>query len=295
QTWSAGDNARYMARLCGVPLLAATAAAGMLQPVVDHVISGHVLEALQQGPGPGAGAATTFVWLVVGRQVAGAVAGTVRRAVAGSGQQRRVAQRAQRAFVGGVVHAPLAFFDATSPRELEAAFRDGVDGAAADVCGLLGSWAAVYARAGLAFYRVGRAAPPLLLLLAPAAAWAERQWRRASEPALDAVGRELDRAGAALHCAADAIAGGGQTIRLAGAADHFVRRHSAASDRRDEAAAAYDRLLALGAAGRKLLGVARDALVLGALLAVRRGSGGSAELIRYQMLAQTLLASSAVL
>ncbi|KAJ2715923.1 Multidrug resistance-associated protein 1 [Coemansia spiralis] len=299
QTWSAGDNARYIARVCGVPLLAATVAVGMLQPAIGYVLDSYILDALQgTGVAMARDGAAAYVWLVVGRQVAAALADTSRQLVASSAQQQRVAEKTRRAFLGGLIHAPLALFDGTTAHQLEAAFRDGVGGAAADVCSLLSSQAAVVARTGLALYRVSRAAPALLLL-APAAAWAERRLRRATDPAADALGRELDHTGTALHVVTDTISTGRQTIRLAGTVDHFVRRYAAATDRRDAAAAAYDRLLALSAAAQQLLAEARDALVLAALLLLRHHTRtftvGSAELIRFRMLAQTLLASSSVL
>ncbi|KAJ1728040.1 ABC transporter C member 13 [Coemansia biformis] len=180
QTWTARDNALYIANLCGLPLLATTAAVGLLQPVIGYMMDSYVLDALGSSNAPH-GATMAYVWLM---------------------------------------------------------------------------------------------------------------------QSIHILGSELEDASAAHHSVVDTLAGGSQAIQLAGVEAHFTRLFASSSDRREAATAAYDRLLAMSTAMQRLLGEARDALVLVALLLYQNSNGtamGSGEFIQYKMLTQLLLASSGVL
>ncbi|KAJ2393465.1 ABC transporter C member 13 [Coemansia sp. RSA 2611] len=286
------DNLRYVTNLCTLRLLLSTALLGLAAPVASHMIDTRALAALAPGT---SGALLQFAMLRMSSQALGGVLAKLGMCAALVVQQRYVATRIRHAFMQGMVHAPLSLFDSTTATRLSSAYQDGVVDLASDLSRLLRSEVAVVVRTLLAASRVARSVP-LLLLVAPVAAWASGKIQKHVQPALESL-QELIGETSYEYCALkDAVDDGGQLIRLARAGPHFTERVLRARARHEAVASAYDGLYAMRAAGERTVDAARDVLVVISVI-VQRYLGvrvNAAVFLQYRALAQELAASCAL-
>ncbi|KAJ2219898.1 Canalicular multispecific organic anion transporter 1 [Coemansia sp. RSA 520] len=177
---SVWDNVRYITDLCTLPLIIVTMVIGLVQPVASHIMDGYVLSALKpnsQLSSTDTNALLKYILLNMASQTIVGMLAKVSYCAESIIQQKYVAGKISQAFMRGVVHAPLSFFDNTSRHHLNSAYQEGVVSLASDTGRLLRSEVSVIARTCLTVFRISKNVP-MLLLIAPVAAYLSAKHER---------------------------------------------------------------------------------------------------------------------
>ncbi|KAJ1777833.1 hypothetical protein LPJ54_002128 [Coemansia sp. RSA 1824] len=282
---SVWDNVRYITDLCTLPLIIVTMVIGLVQPVASHIMDGYVLSALKpnsQLSSTDTNALLKYILLNMASQTIVGMLAKVSYCAESIIQQKYVAGKISQAFMRGVVHAPLSFFDNTSRHHLNSAYQEGVVSLASDTGRLLRSEVSVIARTCLTVFRISKNVP-MLLLIAPVAAYLSAKVNRIVRPTLAALQEHIGTTSYKFCSMSDIIDSGSQLIRQAKSEPHFTRLYIDAANRHTAVASAYDGIYFMLSAMDRTLNGARDYLVLIAVLAQRWVTGravGSGEFIQ---------------
>ncbi|KAJ2831189.1 hypothetical protein GGI24_001652, partial [Coemansia furcata] len=225
--WSNRENAVYIMRMCGLPVLASMLLSGMLSPVSSFVLDGLQLDALRANSRAGSastGAVVSYLKMHFLSRIIGTVVHRVESQIKRTIDERYLNDEIKISFVESLLHAPLSFFDSTSRHQISTAYNDGADVVSGGVPRFLMCEFSTALQTGLSIYRVVRTAPQLLLI-SPLVAWAvvkRDAWVDPTTRSLEKIARSSRMRRSR---ASDLIRDGERMIRLYGVEAHFTAMH----------------------------------------------------------------------
>ncbi|KAJ2886473.1 ATP-binding cassette glutathione S-conjugate transporter ycf1 [Coemansia aciculifera] len=230
--WSNRENAVYIMRMCGLPVLGSMLFSGMFSPVSSFILDGLQLDALRANSQSGSastGAVLSYLKMHFLSRIVGTIVHRVESYIKQTIDERYLNDEIKISFVESLIHAPLSFFDSTSRHQISTAYNDGADVVSGGVPRFLMSEFSTALQTGLSIYRVARTAPQLLVI-SPLIAWAVVKRDGLVDPAT----RSLYKIGRASRVRrnreSDLISGGERMIRLYGVEAHFTALHIEGKD-----------------------------------------------------------------
>ncbi|KAJ2607333.1 hypothetical protein GGF44_006488, partial [Coemansia sp. RSA 1694] len=216
--WSNRENAAYIMRMCGLPVVASMLFSGMFSPVSEFILDGLQLDALRansQSGNASTSAVLSYLKMHFLSRVVGTVVYRVESYVKDTIDQRYLNDGIKISFVESLIHAPLSFFDSTSRHQISTAYNEGADVVSGGVPRFLMSEFSTALETGLSIYRVARTAPQLLII-SPLIAWAVVKRDGLVDPATQSLEKIARASRVRQHRTNDLISSGGRMIRLFG-------------------------------------------------------------------------------
>ncbi|KAJ1726144.1 Multidrug resistance-associated protein 1, partial [Coemansia biformis] len=251
--WSHWDNAVYILRLCGLPMMSMILVEAIVPPVSQFALNGLKLGLLKGNSAAHQDDALAYLRLVIIDRVLRTAFDTMgrygMRVVSGKYRQKDT----KRAFFRSVLHAPMSFFDSTSRQHMSSAYNDGAKLIDTTIPREVAHGIQDVVDGALLFYRIGRSMPQLLLA-APIAAWIATKRHSLIDPTrnmLNAISRESS---IGHRRTAGIIADGKQMIRLFGVEPYFTQHHINDQDEKLRIQAPLDALDALSQTIRAAVG-----------------------------------------
>ncbi|KAJ2674445.1 Multidrug resistance-associated protein 1 [Coemansia sp. RSA 1085] len=189
QKWSLKENLRYVAEMCGLPMIAGIVTAGLVSPVITFIMDGYVLSALQADKSSADDSIqSTLHYLFL--SMISAVVERMMYQMQNKVNQRLVNRyldiRIKRVFVQSVIWAPLSFFDSVTQSQISAAFNKGVRSFSGNITSLLMYQTRTVVNVVLSIYRMCTNSPQLLLVI-PLAMWLQSKEEKVTEGILDPI------------------------------------------------------------------------------------------------------------
>ncbi|KAJ2484326.1 hypothetical protein EV174_002518 [Coemansia sp. RSA 2320] len=256
--WSNRENAVYIIRMCGLPVLASMVFSGIFGPISEFILDGYKLDALRSnsqaavGALGGSGAVLSYLKMHMFSRIARSLVHRFESFVKDTIDRKYLNDDIKIAFVRSVIYAPLSFFDSTSRHHISTAYNDGADVVSGGIPRFLMSEVSMALETGLSIYRIASTAPQLLVI-SPLIAWAVVKRDRLMDPAAESL-RVISRAGRVRHSRAeDVIEGGQRIIRLFGVEQHFTAQHMECIDEKARLNQPINALGTLGSLVYKLI------------------------------------------
>ncbi|KAJ2490225.1 Multidrug resistance-associated protein 1 [Coemansia sp. RSA 2050] len=226
------ENAVYIMRMCGLPVLASMLFSGMFSPVSSFILDGLQLDALRANSQSGVastGAALSYLKMHFLSRIVETVVCRTESYIKQTIDERYLNDEIKISFVESLIHAPLSFFDSTSRHQISTAYNEGADVVSGGVPRFLMREFSTALETGLSIYRVACTAPQLLII-SPLIAWAVVK----RDGFVDPTSRSLEKIARASRVrgnrASDLISGAERMIRLYGVEAHFTALHIKSTD-----------------------------------------------------------------
>ncbi|KAJ2448111.1 hypothetical protein GGF42_005227, partial [Coemansia sp. RSA 2424] len=266
--WSNRENAAYIMRMCGLPVVASMLFSGMFSPVSEFILDGLQLDALRansQSGNASTSAVLSYLKMHFLSRVVGTVVYRVESYVKDTIDQRYLNDGIKISFVESLIHAPLSFFDSTSRHQISTAYNEGADVVSGGVPRFLMSEFSTALETGLSIYRVARTAPQLLII-SPLIAWAVVKRDGLVDPATQSLEKIARASRVRQHRTNDLISSGGRMIRLFGVEPHFMAIHIDSTDEEARLKQPSGSLGTLGSLVQRLIYDAGDVLMTFSML-----------------------------
>ncbi|KAJ1824611.1 hypothetical protein GGH91_000634 [Coemansia sp. RSA 2671] len=221
------ENAAYILRMCGLPVLASMLFSGMFSPVSSYILDGLQLDALRANSQSGVantGAVLSYLKMHFLSRVIGTAVGRAESYIRRTIDERYLNDEIKISFVDSLIHAPLSFFDSTNRHQISTAYNDGADVVSGGVPRFLMNEFSTALETGLSIYRVACTAPQLLII-SPLIAWAVVKRDRFVDPTTRSLQKISRDSRVRRNRASDLIVGAERMIRLYGVEAHFTELH----------------------------------------------------------------------
>ncbi|KAJ2045032.1 Multidrug resistance-associated protein 1 [Coemansia sp. RSA 922] len=266
--WSNRENAVYILRMCGLPVLASMLFSGIFSPVSSFILDGLKLDALRANSQSGSastGAVISYLKVHFLSRIVGTIVCRVEMYIKDTIDQRYLNDEIKISFVESLIHAPLSFFDSTSRHQISTAYNEGADVVSGGVPRFLMSEFSTALQTGLSIYRVARTAPQLLVI-SPLIAWAVVKRDGFVDPATRSLEKIARASRVRRNRASDLITGAERMIRLYGVEAHFTDLHIEGKDEEARLQQPSSALYTLGGHMHRLIDDAGDMLMTFSML-----------------------------
>ncbi|KAJ2449359.1 Canalicular multispecific organic anion transporter 1 [Coemansia sp. RSA 2336] len=292
--WSNWDNAVYVFRLCGLPVVATVVISGLFNPISRFILDSLELNALKDNSSKGGfdrDALLRYLQLRVVAQLLATFIDYAELTLNTHIAQQYLESTVKRAFIKSLIFAPMSFFDSTTRQHVSSAYNDGARVVSSRIPRFLMHELAYLLRICLSVYNIGRATP-LLLLTVPLIAWAMDRRDNSIQPTrrqLKKIERmrriDSDRT-------SDIIADGKRMIRLFGVERFFTSQYIEGKDESQRLEAPLNALSTLSCAMYNMLYATGDMVVHVMMLLqsqFTRHKLSSGECITYERLLRSLV------
>ncbi|KAJ2846095.1 ATP-binding cassette glutathione S-conjugate transporter ycf1, partial [Coemansia brasiliensis] len=230
--WTNWENAVYVLRLCGLPVVATVMLSGLFNPISRFILDSLELSALKDNSSKGGfdrEALLLYLRLRMAADLLTTFIDYAERTLNTFIAQQYLESMVKREFVKSLLFAPMSFFDSTTRQHVSSAYNDGARVVSSRIPRFLMHELAYVLRIGLSVYNIGRSTPPLLLTV-PFVAWAMRKRDDLIEPTRSQL-RKIERVRKIdSNRTSDIIADGKRMIRLFGVEQFFTSQYIEGKD-----------------------------------------------------------------
>ncbi|KAJ2802117.1 Canalicular multispecific organic anion transporter 1 [Coemansia guatemalensis] len=223
QKWTHWENALYVLRLCGLPVLIITVLSGMIDPVTEFILDRLELNMLKEDAsteGYNHVSALARIRIRMIRRALSKVFTNMEDLLNELISEKYIVSNVKRMFIESLIYAPMAFYDSTTRQKVSSTYNNGASVVSSEIPKFLMQELAKVARIVFSTYHVGRSAPQLLIMV-PIIALAIKKRNVLIDPTRDMI-KKIQRETEVNHNrTSDIIADGKRMIRLFGVETHF--------------------------------------------------------------------------
>ncbi|KAJ1747331.1 Canalicular multispecific organic anion transporter 1 [Coemansia sp. RSA 989] len=261
--WTNWENAVYVFRLCGLPVVATVMISGLFNPISRFILDSLELNALKDNSSKGGfdrDALLLYLQLRVAAELLSTFIEYAELTLNTFIAQQYLERTVKRAFVKSLVFAPTSFFDSTTRQHVSSAYNDGARVVSSRIPRFLMHELAYLLRIGLSVYNIGRTTPPLLLTV-PLIAWAMNRRDDSIEPTRRQLKKIERMRRIDSNRTSDIIADGKRMIRLFGVERFFTSQYIEGKDKSQRLEAPLNALSTLSGTIYRMLYAAGDTMV----------------------------------
>ncbi|KAJ2083688.1 Multidrug resistance-associated protein 1 [Coemansia sp. RSA 988] len=230
--WTYWENAVYVIRLCGLPVLVIIIVSGMIQPITEFILNGMELRMLHEdtaNKGFNLVSALARLRIQMLSKVLSNLISSGERTITGFISNSYIVHSVKRMFIESLIYAPMSFYDSTTRQHISSAYNDGARVVSTQIPTFLMKELAKIARIAFSIYQIGFRAPHLMIIV-PLIAWATSKRDALIEPTRDMITKIQRETGIDRSRTSDVIADGTRMIRLFGVDKHFTTQLMVDSD-----------------------------------------------------------------
>ncbi|KAJ2422772.1 Multidrug resistance-associated protein 1, partial [Coemansia sp. RSA 2531] len=229
------DNAKYVFRLCGWHIIAATVISAALSPIARFILEGYNIAALKENARSEIVNHDAVLWYLrvcLLKTATSEILYLIERYVGDMFSEEKLEVAIQDDFVHSLIHAPLSLIEKADRYDIESAHRDGSCTMAYSIPSYLHTETANAITSVLTIWRSAQAIPQLIIIV-PFIIWARAVVSRFTSPALNSL-CSMSREVSCKHSQTESIINGGSLmIRMFGVELHYTSRYT--SDKDEEA------------------------------------------------------------
>ncbi|PIA15922.1 P-loop containing nucleoside triphosphate hydrolase protein [Coemansia reversa NRRL 1564] len=224
--WSYSENALYVLRLCGLPVLLVIVLSGLAGPVKEFVFKRTELSMLQEDVANGGfnrKSALARLRIRMTGNVLSYLIYSAEKTIKDYTSKNYIVHNVQRMFLESLIYAPMSFYDSTTRQHVSSAFNNGASVMSTEIPDFLMCELSNFVRIAFSIYQVGYKVPHLMVIV-PLIVWATSKSNVLIDPTKDMIKRIQRETGVDRSRTSDIIADGKRMIRLFGAETHFMNK-----------------------------------------------------------------------